>query len=89
MGRETVLFKSEEPKALTEVAAFLRQLADKLETNQVVLQQGTQEVTLEIPANVVLELKAEVEEKKDKTKRSLEVEIEWTDGEEAGPVTLG
>lgn len=89
MGRETILFKSEEPKALAEVAAFLRQLADKLETNQVILQQGAQEVILDIPANVVLELKAEEEDKKGKAKRSLEVEIEWIEGEEAGPVSLG
>ena len=40
MGREIVLFKSEEKKDLPSVATFLRQLADKLDGNRVVLRQG-------------------------------------------------
>ncbi len=90
MGREIVLFKSEEKKDLPSVATFLRQLADKLDGNQVVLRQGTEEIVLDIPNNVVLELKAEEEDKKGKIKRTLEVEIEWIDGDESGgAVTLG
>ena len=90
MGREIVLFKSEEKKDLPSVATFLRQLADKLDGNRVVLRQGTQEIVLDIPNNVVLELKAEEEDKKGKMKRTLEVEIEWIEGDESGgAVTLG
>ena len=90
MGREIVLFKSEERKKLADVANFLRQLADKLDGNQVVLRQGTEEIVLDIPNNVVLELKAEEEDKKGKIKRTLEVEIEWIEGDESGgAVTLG
>jgi len=90
MGREIVLFKSEEKKDLPSVAAFLHQLADKLDGNQVILLQGTQEIVLDIPNNVVLELKAEEEDKKGKMKRTLEVEIEWIVGDESGgQVTLG
>jgi len=90
MGREIVLFKSEEKKDLPSVATFLRQLADKLDGNQVVLRQGTEEIVLDIPNNVILELKAEEEDKKGKMKRTLEVEIEWIEGDESGgAVTLG
>jgi len=90
MGREIVLFKSEEKKDLASVATFLRQLADKLDGNQVILRQGTQEIVLDIPNNVILELKAEEEDKKGKLKRTLEVEIEWIDGDDSGgTVTLG
>ena len=90
MGRENVLFKSEEKKDLPSVATFLRQLADKLDGNQVVLRQGTEEIVLDIPNNVILELKAEEEDKKGKMKRTLEVEIEWIEGDESGgAVTLG
>ncbi len=90
MGREIVLFKSEERKELSAVAEFLRQLAGKLDGNQVILRQGTEELVLNIPNNVVLELKAEEEEKKGKMKRTLEVEIEWIEGDESGgKVTLG
>ena len=91
MGREIVLFSSEEKKDLASVAAFLRALADRLEQNQVTLRQGTEELVLEIPNNVVFEIKAEEEDKRTRTKRSLELEIEWTVGDESasGEVTLG
>jgi amphi-Trp domain-containing protein len=90
MGKEIELFKSEERKDLASVAAFLHQLADKLAKNQVILRQGAEEIVVNIPNNVVLELKVEEEDKKGKVKRTLEVEIEWLEGDESGGVvTLG
>lgn len=90
MGKETILFKSEEKRDLQSVVAFLHQLADKLAQKEVVLRQGEQEITVEIPDQVVLELKVEEEDKKRKTQRSLEVEIEWIVGDDTGgAVTLG
>jgi amphi-Trp domain-containing protein len=90
MGQEVVLFSSEERRDRTSVAAFLRELANKVESGQVVLQQGSQEIPLVIPEQVVLEIKAEEEDKKGRMKRSLEVEIEWMEGDESGgPVSLG
>lgn len=90
MASETVLFKSEERKQLGEVVEFLRQLADRLATNEVVLKQGENELTLSVPGQVVLELKVEEEEKRSGKKHSLEIEIEWADSETgASGVTLG
>ena len=89
MGREKVLFSSEEKRSRSEVAAFLRTLADKLETGSVILQQGDTSLTLDIPGNITLEVKAEEEDKRTKTKYSLEVELEWYPGDEAGGLTLG
>ena len=90
MAKEIVLFKSEERKDLQSVSAFLHQLADSLENNQVILRQGTEEITLDIPNQVILELKVEEEDKKGKTKHTLEVELEWIEGDESGGVvTLG
>jgi amphi-Trp domain-containing protein len=90
MGKEIVLFKSEEKKDRQSAAAFLHQLADKLTEGQVVLIQGQEKVTLDIPANVVLEIKAEEEAKKKGTHFSLEVEIEWVPGDEKPEsMTLG
>jgi amphi-Trp domain-containing protein len=86
MGKEIVLFKSEERKDLASVVAFLHQLADKLAENQVILRQGSEEIVINVPDNVVLELKVEEEDKKGKMKRTLEVEIEWIDGDESGGV---
>ena len=85
MGRERTLFKTEEPKSIQETAAFLRALADKLESGNLLLKGNGQEVQLNIPANITLETKVEEEKKKRGTKMSLEVEVEWYLGEGAGP----
>ena len=90
MGKETILFNSEEKKDLKNVAAFLHLLAEKLAENRVILRQGTQEIVVDIPNNVVLEIKVEEELKKKKTQQSLKIEIEWNVGEEnPGYLELG
>ncbi len=90
MGKEIVLFKSEERKSIQNVAEFLHQLADKLAENKVILRRGTEEIQINIPDNVILELKVEEEIKKNKTQHSLEIEIEWIEGDKSGGVvTLG
>ena len=80
MGRERVLFKSEEKKTRAEVAQTIRAIADKVESGKIAVSSGGQGVDLEIPQNVVLEIKVEEEEKHGK-KMSLEIEIEWYEGE--------
>lgn len=90
MGRETVLFKSEERKSLGEVAAVLRQVADKVEQGSISLGQGDSKVVLDFPGTLTLEIKAEEEEKRHR-KRSLEIELEWAVGieEEAAGLVIG
>jgi amphi-Trp domain-containing protein len=89
MGQEVVLFKSEEKRSIEDIAGFLRELADTVAAQQVILQQGENEVTLNLPAQVTLEVKAEEEKKETRTERSLEVELEWIVGDESGTLTLG
>lgn len=86
MGRETVLFKSEEKKTRAEAAAVLRAIADKVETGQITLGADGTELPLDIPQNVTLEIKAEEEEERT-LKRSLEIEIEWAEGASEAPAT--
>ena len=92
MGKETTLFKSEEKQEIQNVAAFLHQLADKIAQKQIILRQGSEEISLSLPNIVELEIEVEDELKKKRTKRSLEIEIEWYLGQEDDPisgVTLG
>lgn len=91
MGKETRLFKSEERKSRSEVSAFLHQLADKISQGQVVLRQGQEEITLQLPQSLILEVQVEDEDKKARgTQHSLEVEIKWFDDEDrGGPLELG
>lgn len=91
MGKETRLFKSEERKRRSEVSEFLHQVADKMESGQIVLRQGQEEITLELPLNLILEVQVEDEDKKAKgIQHSLEIEIKWFDDDlGGGPLELG
>jgi amphi-Trp domain-containing protein len=85
MGRETRLFKSEERKNRADVSNFLHQLADKISDGKVVLSQGAEELTLQLPQNLVLEVQVEDEDKRAKgIQHSLEVEIKWFDNDDQG-----
>ena len=90
MGKETRLFKSEEKKNRADVSSFLHQLADKVGEGRVVLRQGQEELPLELPQNLILEIQVEDEDKKRKgIQHSLEIEIKWFDGDStAGPLEL-
>lgn len=81
---EEVLFKSEERKTRIEAAAFLRQLADKVEAGSVTLRQGDVQQHVDIPHGLTLETKLEREIKRDSEKMSLEVELEWRPGGQEG-----
>lgn len=81
MGRELILFKSEEKKTGSEIASVLRQIAGRIEKGTLTLGRDDDAITLDFPQNMILEIKVEEEEKK-YLKRSLEIEIEWIVGEE-------
>ena len=90
MGKKIVNLKSEELRDRGGVASFLRDLAQKVETEQVVLRRGVDEVRLRIPDTVALGLESEEKKKKGKIKHSLQIQIEWTQGEHPGAtVSLG
>ncbi len=86
--KKTILLKNEEQKSLKDVADFLRQLADKLDGNEIKLRQGEQEVALTVPNLVTFEVEVEEKPKKQGTQRTLEIEIEWLEGQAGGPVTI-
>ena len=87
MGKETVLFKSEQKMSIGDAVVFLRKVADKMEKQQVILIQGDKEVTLNIPDRIELEVKAEKEVGKRETKEKLEFEIEWIVGDRGKRIT--
>ena len=92
MGRETILFKTEEKMSRKLAADLLRQIADKLDNGKVKLIQGQQKpVTLKVPSQVEVEIKAEKEVGRRKTKKKLEVEIKWLVGgkQDKGSFALG
>jgi amphi-Trp domain-containing protein len=56
-----------------------------------VLKQGSEELSLEFPHNLILEVQVEDEDKRTKgIQHSLELEIKWYDDDSAaGPLELG
>ena len=82
MGREVVLFKSEEKKTAGEIADALRLIAEKIESGTMTLKQSDNEIVLDFPGAMKFELKVE-EEHGRKLKKSFEIELEWIPGEDA------
>lgn len=83
MGKETRLFKSQENKNRADVSTFLHQLADKVSQGTIILSKGSEELTLQIPQNLILEIQVEDEQTKKKgVQHSFEVEIKWFDNDD-------
>ncbi len=89
--KKHVLVDSKEHTNPGKVATFLRELADRVEGGEVVLRQGQDEVTARLPDQLILEVSLDEKQKGAKgIKKSLEVEVEWYEGEGTrGPVSLG
>jgi len=87
--KKQILFKSRERKDAKALAGFLRQLADKIEENQVTLQQGSDETPLVIPHNVMLGLKVKRNMKPRNTKYKFVITVNWLEGDTMGGVSLG
>ena len=90
MAKKNVLVKSDQRKNLADSAAFLRDLADKVESGKVTLVQGGQDVVVDLPETVSFELEYYEQPKKHGVKKQLEIELEWTEGgKKKQDVTLG
>ena len=90
MAKKNVLVKSDLRKNLPDVAAFLRELADKVESGQLTLVQGEQDVKVDLPETVSFELEFYEQAKKQGIKKQLEIELEWVEGgKKRESVTLG
>jgi len=80
MAKKNVIVKSVLQKKLPDLAIFLRELADKLETGQVNLVQGGHDVNIELPEIVAFELEYSEQAKKKGYKKQLEIELQWVEG---------
>ncbi|MFC3476908.1 amphi-Trp domain-containing protein [Halobacterium litoreum] len=81
---EEVIFESESTQSRSDVANYLRTVADKLDAGgDLTLSAGDQSVTLDPPTNVAFEVKAERETGSGADELSVEFELEWADGEDA------
>jgi amphi-Trp domain-containing protein len=79
--KKNILIKSKERRSSGDIAAFLRQLADRLDQNEIALQRGDQEITLEVPNQVTFKLKVKEKLKKRRTRHQLKIALRWQDGD--------
>lgn len=84
MAKKNILIRSKERRNTQEMAAFLRQLADRLEENEITLQRGAEEISIEVPYRVTFKLKVKEKIKKRRTKHRLKMTLKWQDGDKAG-----
>jgi amphi-Trp domain-containing protein len=90
MTRKNVIFKSKERTSRERVAAFLRELADKISENAVVLRRDGEAINLDFPDEIQLDVEYQEKPKRRGTKRSLEIELDWGEGgRQGGRVSLG
>jgi len=83
MAKKDTLLKSKERRSVQDVAVFLRQLADRLEQNEITLQRGDDEIHIDVPDHVTFKLKAKKKIKKQSTKRQLKLTLGWKEGDRA------
>jgi len=88
MAKKNTLFKGKEVRSTEEVAQFLRQLADKLEENEVVLRRGSEVAKVTVPDRTTFKIKVKEKQKKRKTKYTFKLKLKWSDGNHGKPVTL-
>ncbi|MFC6786250.1 amphi-Trp domain-containing protein [Halobaculum halobium] len=87
---EEVLFKSETRQDRSEIAAHLREVATKLESDgELTLAGGGDSVAMTVPATATFEVKAERETGSGPDELSVEFEIEWADGDDEAAADSG
>jgi amphi-Trp domain-containing protein len=83
---EEVLFETEQRESRSAVAAYLRTVADKLDSGEpLTLESGSQSVTLDVPDRPTFEVKAEREGPTGQPgELSVEFELEWDEDAASG-----
>lgn len=82
---EEVLFKFERQMDAAEIGDYLRSVADTIESGEeLTLDSGSEQVSLVVPNRPTFEVKAERETNGGTPELSVEFELEWHEGEEAG-----
>ncbi|GKZ12678.1 amphi-Trp domain-containing protein [Haladaptatus sp. T7] len=87
---EEVLFETEETQSRSDIADYLRTVADKLDGGEAItLTAGGQSVTLDPPSRPSFEVKAERESSASgRNELSVEFELEWKEGQDDTDGTL-
>jgi amphi-Trp domain-containing protein len=83
-GEKNVIHTSQEQMGRADLAAFLRSLADRIDSGRVVLTGGSGETPVDVPERVELEVEYQEKQKPKGMRYQLELEIEWGDASASG-----
>lgn len=90
MAKKVNLFKGKERKSRAEASAFLAQLSEKVASGQVVLRQAHDDLVLDLPSSLGLQVKASQKNKPAKGAiHKLNVQLTWREGDQEEPLALG
>ena len=90
MKRKTIRLKSKDRRTRASIATFLQELGKRLEEGEVKLHQGAEEISIEVPDEVLFFMKATDKTLKRGNKHTLSVRLTWFDGiKRGGGVSLG
>ncbi|MGB6245369.1 MULTISPECIES: amphi-Trp domain-containing protein [Gordonia] len=82
--------KSSEAMSPAQLADLLEGLAARIRGGSVTLKSGTEEVVLDLPGRVKVDVEVTEAQRRRGTKTELEIEIEWYPGESGtGGLELG
>ena len=88
--RKTRLFRSKEVREPAAVAAFLRELADKIESQKVVLKKGEDETELAVGERIYFKVKVGQKKTRRGNEQKFNVKLKWVEGGKApGELKLG
>ena len=73
---KTDLYRLEEEQSLEEIADFLEQKAGELRKGSI---SFSNDLSLELPEKVVLDIDVDQREKTEKRSTSIEIELKWTE----------
>ena len=80
MTQKNILYKSSEGMNRADFADFLRRVADKIDSGKVSFQAQQGPVEIDIPEDVVVEVKLTEKAKSGGTKIDFEIEADWIKG---------
>ena len=85
----TKLLATSQRMTRDDLADLLVGIAERVRTGEVVLRQGEESLTLEMPESVDVDVEVTSEDKTSGTKIQLEIEIEWYEGQQDQSLSLG
>ncbi len=90
MVKKVKLIKHKERKSRVDAGNFLQQLAEKIASGQVVLQQHQDDLVLDIPHNLSMKIKVNKKNKRVKgTRHKMTIQFQWYEDDKDAPLSLG